>query len=84
MVAKFAFWTLKFRPRTPPIAFARSASTPTTVWPFVATNSIGAYVASEATTRVPFARIDCGTSAAIFGFFANPPEPQRALQTRGR
>ena len=42
---------------------------PTTVFPFEPMNSIGAYVASAATTSEPFLRILEGTSLAMLGTF---------------
>src|SRR6478609_3034163 len=69
IVANVPLTTLKFSPRTVPSAFARSASTPTMVFPLDAKNSMGAYVASVATVSVPLLRILDGTSLAIFGCF---------------
>jgi len=42
MVSNLAFTIVTLTCRTPPIAFARSASIPTTVFPFEAMNSFGA------------------------------------------
>ena len=72
IVSKLAFTTLTFRPRTRAERVREVGVDADHRVAVGATNSFGAYVASAATTRVPLARIDCGTSAAIFGFFAKP------------
>src|SRR5580692_1146750 len=61
IVSKVALTTLTFRPSSCPMALAMSASMPTTVVPFGPMNSLGAYVASAATIRVPFDLIALGT-----------------------
>ncbi len=71
MLSKVAFTTLALRPITPASAFARSASMPSTVWPSLPMNSLGAYVASAATVSVPFDFTAAGTSDATF--WSTPP-----------
>ena len=70
MASKVTLVTSMVSPITWPSAAARSASMPMTVLPSGAMNSLGGYVASDATMTVPLLLIDPGTSEAIYATLA--------------